>query len=467
MSARQRPKPSRRKSAAPRHGTSDNPTSIRVPADVPSDETAESVHSGAARKGHVRLIGMSLVLLALVGIGVYWGVPTYWVYRGEGALKAGRYAEADRNFELAESWPAQRDRAILGRVRVARFSGEPTRAIALLTTARSRGVASDQLEFERTLLEIQCGGNDAGIDEAPALLVRFPERGSEIMEAVINRDIRQGQNERALHHVNEWIEAASENPRAIAYKAELLATAGDMDAAEKLFQTAIRQDPALRRARHGLAKLMKYVGKYQEAVEQFDIEIANEPDNITLRLLRCDALLQMQRSDEAIEGLRDVLELDELNFPARHSLASQLAKRGEHAQVIEVLTPLMNRFADDASLNYLLASAYSEQGDAERADQHMQKHLDGRKRLDELAMITKSLSDGEPDRDALLMIARDYMKYQWDVAEPWIVRAIQNSPDTPDAFLVMADFQRKKGDLEQASQYVQAARQVGGQASRK
>ncbi|WDQ17976.1 tetratricopeptide repeat protein [Rhodopirellula sp. P2] len=403
---------------------------------------------------------MSLALLALIGVGLYWGLPAYWVYRGEDALKAGRFAEADQYFEQASPWPSQRKASILGRVKVARFSGNPSRALALLTTAQSRGASSAQLEFERALLNIQ-SGNNASTSDAPQLLVRFPERGSEIMEAVVNRDVQQGQNEQALQHVNDWIQAAPSNARAISYKAELLATSGDMDEAEALFRAAVRQDPQLRRARHGLAKLLKYVGKYQQAVDQFEIEMEREPDNVSLRLLRCDALLQMQQSDQAIEGLLEVLELDQLNFPARHTLASQLAKRGEHARVIEVLTPLRDEFADDASINYLLASAYSEQGDPKRSEQHMQQYLDGRKRLDELAMLTQSLSSESPDQATLLLIANDYLKYQWDVAEPWIVRAIQNFPASREPYSAMATFQRKKGDVETAAQYEQAAALLG------
>jgi tetratricopeptide (TPR) repeat protein len=400
---------------------------------------------------------MSLALLALIGIGLYWGLPAYWIYRGEDSLKAGRYTEADQFFEKAGPWPSQRKASILGQVKVARFSGNPARALALLSTARYQGVSSDQLEFERSLLDIQSGGNESNGNQASELLVRFPERGSEIMEAVVKRDVQRGQTELALQHVNDWLEAAPKNARALSYKAELLATSGDMDEAEALFRSAIEQDPHLRRARHGLAKLLKYVGQYKQAVDLFEIEISREPSNVSLRLLRCDALLQMQRSDQAIEGLLEVLELDELNFPARHSLASQLAKRGEHARVIEVLTPLLDEFADDASINYLLASAYSEQGDTQRADQHMQQYLDGRKRLDELVMLTQSLSHESPDQAKLLTIANDYLKYQWDVAEPWIVRAIQNAPASRAPYLAMAEFQRKKGDQEQAAQYKQAA----------
>lgn len=160
-----------------------------------------------------------------------------------------------------------------------------------------------------------------------------------------------------------------------------------MDEAEALFRDAVQRAPQLRHARYGLAKLLKFVGQYQQAVELFEAEIQREPKNINLRLLRRNALLQMQRSDQAIEGLLAVLKLDECNFPERHSLASQFTKRGENARVIKVLTSLLDEFADDASINYLLASAYSEKGDTKRADRQMQQYLNGRMQLDELAMI--------------------------------------------------------------------------------
>ena len=401
---------------------------------------------------------MFLSLVVLIGIGAYWGIPTYLLHRGENALQAGHYDDAERYFELSQSWPSQRSAAILGQIKVARFTGETSRALAMLATSRAQGVSESQSKLERSLLQIQCGHSESIVDEVPSLLVQFPERGSEILEAVVTRFATRGDPERALQHVNDWIEADPGNARALALKGEILATLGKTTEAESFFRQAIRLNPALQKARYSLARLLKLLGRYDEAIELFDAELQHTPQDVRLRLLRCDTLLQARRNQEAIEGLREVIKLDDLNFPARHSLASELAEQGEYAEVIETLQPLVNEFSNDTSINYLLATAYDDQGNRERAEQHMQRYLDGRKHLDELALQTQGDDIDSAGSRVLIEIAKGYLKYQWDQSEVWIVKAIQRSSGSPESFLLMAEFQRKKGDKEREAEYRRAAR---------
>ncbi len=426
------------------------------PTTMTSESSATSEKS-SKRERHWRLPLMLGALAILVVVGVAWGLPSYWMLQAERAIESGRFDDAAWYFERADQWQWRSAKASLGQARVARFTGEPARARALLSLADSRGATPQQTALERKLLTIQGGGGPAIVDELPRMLVEMPEHGGEILEAFSRGFESVGMPDQAKVYVDSWIDAAPGDARALLHKAELLATLGEMEEAELYFHRALERDPTIARARHGLARLSLELNKNEQALALYDEIIAADPGDLDSRLLRCSCLFDLRRTDEAIEGLRAVLEIDEFNFAARHSLASNFAEQGKHDQVIELIGPLMKDFPHDVSLNYLLATAHTELGNVALADEHMQRHLDGRAQLDELGRLKKRLRQHQTDGRAMLELATGYLKYQWDESETWLVKAINALPNSPQAYRAMAEFQSKKGDVRRAKEYAKAA----------
>jgi len=375
---------------------------------------------------------------------------------------AGQYQEAEQYFQRLAQWQPRSVVPIIGQAQVARYMRDPSRARALLSIAQSRGATWEETQLELKLLQIQGGGSVDMLDQLPSMLIESPEFGAEILEAFAIGFETLGTPERAVPYVDKWVEGAPRDMRALQHKAELLATLGQKKEAELIFMTVMRQDPKSIRACRGLSRLKLESGKSEEALAFFDVLIKADPNDIDSRLLRCGTLLGLRRDDEAITELREILLTDRFNFSARHALASKLAERGQHQDVIALIEPLMTDFPDDVSLNYLLASSYTEQGQTETADVHLQRHLEGRKQLDELERLERELKPDAADGEAYLRIANGYLNYKWDEAESWLVKSIIKMPDSPVPFLAMASFQRKKGDVERADEFIKAATAKSG-----
>jgi len=352
--------------------------------------------------------------------------------------------------------------AALGLSRAARCAGDPSRARALLSIAQSRGATSSQTNLERDLLKIQSGGSAAMIDQLTSMLVESPEYGGEILEAFAVGFETLGSPDVAIQYIDDWLSVAPTEARALQHKAELLATLGQVDEAEKTFDAALRFDASLVRARRGLARLKLEAGKNDEALTLFDAAIASNSADIDSRLLRCSTLLALRRDEEAMKSLRAILDLDKFNFAARHSLASKLAEHGKPREVVAMIQPLMAEFPDDVSLNYLLASAFTELGEATKAEGFLEKHLEGRKQLDQLGRLKQQLKTNQSDGEGILKLALGYLMYRWDESEPWLVRAIAELPDSPAPFRAMASFQRKKGNIRRANELSKAAAAKSG-----
>ena len=114
---------------------------------------------------------------------------------------------------------------------------------------------------------------------------------------------------------------------------------GDINNAVQLYQQAVQADPNLYNAWRNLGALLRQQGKIQEARQCTEQALKLDKSDGTLwgnygNVLRDQGLLE-----ESCKAFREGLQLSPGSSGLLQGLAISLAHRGEHRQVVELLTP--------------------------------------------------------------------------------------------------------------------------------
>jgi tetratricopeptide (TPR) repeat protein len=415
----------------------------------------------SSRLGRWRLPLMIFLLGNLLLLGCFWALPTHWSLKADAAMATGRLTEAGHYYRSIESLRPRSPVAALGQARIARLNGDPSLARALLVTAQARGASAGQLSVEKKLLKIQSGAAAAMVERFPSMLIQHPEYGADIFCAYARGFARLGLHEQSLGYASHWMEQMPSDPNAALLKAEALEALDNLQLAEQHYEKAISINPKLLPARRGLATLKLALDKPSEALPLFQSVVADGEGDIDCVLLLAKTEVAMGHNEEAIRLLCDLIDADPGSFAARHFLATRYVEVGRSSDAVDTLLPILPQFPDDVSIHYLLANAYSDLNQTERAGHHTERHLEGRKRLNELDAMARQLGGNEGQNgvsnDQVRAVIEGYLRYQWDLAEPWLVSALDEIPDQQWVYELMSEFCKKRSDLRRAREFRVAA----------
>ena len=167
---------------------------------------------------------------------------------------------------------------------------------------------------------------------------------------------------------------------------------GDISVAERLYREAVQADPSLHSAWRNLGALLRQLGQTKEARHCTERALQLDSSDGSLwgnygNVLRDQGLL-----DESCTAFREGLKRNPGSNGLLQGLAISLSRRGEHRQVVELLTPFADeqlRRADrsDNSLAELLlelGNAHHSLGEKEQALQRWREGIhgaEGEKRL--------------------------------------------------------------------------------------
>lgn len=139
---------------------------------------------------------------------------------------------------------------------------------------------------------------------------------------------------------------------------------GDYERALRSFDRMVRLNPAERVVvSYNRARILSYLGKYEEALAELDAGAAIEPDHPLIRAFRAFVLYYRGEVTSATRILQQVLEQHPEIDGIRPILAICLSAQGKHSEADEQLTKKVRRTAaGDHDVSYWLASAYLLQG---------------------------------------------------------------------------------------------------------
>ncbi|HKY27132.1 MAG TPA: protein kinase [Pyrinomonadaceae bacterium] len=139
---------------------------------------------------------------------------------------------------------------------------------------------------------------------------------------------------------------------------------GDYDRALRSFDRMVRLNPAERVVvSYNRARILSYLGKYEDALAELDAGAAIEPDHPLIRAFRALVLYYRGEVTAATRIMQQVLEQHPEIDGIRPILAICLSAQGKHTEADEQLTKKVRRTAaGDHDIAYWLASAYLLQG---------------------------------------------------------------------------------------------------------
>ncbi|HVS66380.1 MAG TPA: tetratricopeptide repeat protein [Thermoanaerobaculia bacterium] len=154
-------------------------------------------------------------------------------------------------------------------------------------------------------------------------------------------------------------------------EAQSLANAGDFEAAIGRYRGALEAEPTLHLARFELARVLAYLGRYEESAAEFGAVVAAAPGNGAARRGEATALLLLGRYGEARRKLEEALETLPRDGQIAHTLARLLATapvdRVRDGALALPLALAVYEVKKTYETGETVAMAYAELGEFERA----------------------------------------------------------------------------------------------------
>jgi tetratricopeptide (TPR) repeat protein len=147
----------------------------------------------------------------------------------------------------------------------------------------------------------------------------------------------------------------------------------DTQGAVREFQAAIAVGPKEPNVHFGLGYLLWMQGKDQEAAEQFQEELENDPQHLPAMLYLADARIQMNQMDAARPLLEKLVKLDPSNAKAHLDLGIVDVEQDRKEEALKELQTAIQLAPDDVSAHWRLGRLYRSMGKNEEAKVEMEK----------------------------------------------------------------------------------------------
>jgi tetratricopeptide (TPR) repeat protein len=371
------------------------------------------------------------------------------------ALAAGLYDAA--GLALARWLKAMPDasEAHLLKGRVAVALGRLPEAADELKRAHALGHAREEVALLQALIATKLGRH---AEAKPALtrafeLARAPDR--QVDEALARVYLETYDLVRGAEVLDCWARDFPDDPKPYLWRAEVHSRTGsDPGVLEVDYREALRRDPALARARLGLAEELRQMHRSAAAAVEYDAYLALEPNDAVAHLGAGRNLMELGDEAGATRHLNRAIELDGKSAEPLKELAEAAARRGDWAATLVVvdraiaLDPfdLAMRQRRGLALHGLgrVAEGRAEQAEADRL----------RKDLAHLHGARSRLIASPHDRAAQLEVARWMFDHAHDQeGARWAEKILSERPEDPEASRLLADYHQRRGETGLANFY--------------
>lgn len=217
------------------------------------------------------------------------------------------------------------------------------------TLARLRRVSSDNylaLLAEGRLHEAQRRFNEAGKAYERAIAVAPNE--PEPLLSLVKLEVSQGQTARAKARLESVLAARADHPFAHGLLGEVLALAGQREAAAQEYREAVRFNPRWMTPWLNWATLALSEHKPDQAVQIVEDGLKVNPESEELYMLLASAHAEQDRIDSAMAAYETVLRLNHRNVLAANNLAVLLVDRKGDPSSLEKAFSLSRDFEKEA-----------------------------------------------------------------------------------------------------------------------
>jgi tetratricopeptide (TPR) repeat protein len=405
-----------------------------------------------------------LVLVLMVAVFVIVTAPQVWAWY---ELRSARSALARYDTESAQGalshclrvWPNCVEAHLLASRAARQKEDFKTADDELRNAQRLNGGSNDEIALEWALLRASGG--------EPLEVEVFLQKQAEIdpsLAPLVWEALAQGYSRiyrilDALAILDHWLAVDANNLRAHELRGMAFQTGKAAQRGAEDLRLVVGQDPLRDEARRRLVVCLLDMGGYEEALTHLEYLQRKHPDDldVQVRVARCYNMLD--RGEEARKRLDDLLEAHP-EQPLALRTRAYFAILDDRPELAEGwLRRALKLWPEDYYTNHLLAQALQKQKRTEEA-QAQSKIAEGVKERAERLGDLRSRKMSERPLDPALhyemgtLLLRSGHK---EVAETWLLSALNLDPDYRPAHEALADYYESQGDLTRAKEHRQKA----------
>ncbi|MBV9264705.1 MAG: tetratricopeptide repeat protein [Acidobacteriaceae bacterium] len=225
-----------------------------------------------------------------------------------------------------------------------------------------------------------------------------------------------------------------QSPQDLLKEAVTLHQQGKLEEAIHDYDIFLDMYPDMAEVRSNLAAALVGVGRYDEAITEYQLALLKKQDP-KVRLNLAIAYYKAAQYKDAERELRDIRNADPANVQAVMLLASTELELGDNKAVIDLLSPMRRADPHDLGVAYLLGTALARDGQTAQAQ----------------IVVQDIMGAGDSAEGRLLLGTTKFGAHDFSGALADIKKAIELNPNLPDVYtyygmvlLVMGDVNGSK-----------------------
>ena len=215
--------------------------------------------------------------------------------------------------------------------------------------------------------------------------------------------------------------------------------AGDTSTAIRLYREFLASHPDAAEIRSNLGAALARDGKFSEAIDEYQAALKQLPNNQGVRMNLALAYYKLGRPSEAVQDLRLLHEREPLELKPALLLADCYLQMGQPATAAGLLTPLLQEYADDHAVIYLLGMALLKDGKTNEAQ----------------VMLDRILHD-ESAESAYLLGQSEFLRQDIVAAAGHLARAVELNPQLPGVHSLYGQALRGLSKMDAAAEQFHA-----------
>ncbi|MHC4427552.1 MAG: tetratricopeptide repeat protein, partial [Planctomycetota bacterium] len=236
------------------------------------------------------------------------------------------------------------------------------------------------------------------------------------------------------------------------------------ETAQACYRNAQQLEPQDPRWPYYLAHLHRAEGRFERSTDSFRRVLELRPDSVPALVHLAQAQLEQNRHDLAEPLFRRALQAEPGCPPALVGLGKIASARGDHAEAARRFEAAVQADPRATEVNYLLAIAYRNLGQRERASALMDRRGPGRARVDDPLMTQlKSLASGWPILQNRGVALYQMERYEEALAE--FRKAAEVAPEEPMVRINLGSTLTNLGDLDGAEREFREALRINPESA--
>jgi Flp pilus assembly protein TadD len=399
-----------------------------------------NVSRGASNRRRLRRL-----LLAAAAIGLL-----LWCFRGwlaEVPKWQARRALAGRDAAQALRWLERAEHLRPGdgeieflRARAYRKQGDLDKDRRHIEKAWELGYSVERLQREQILAQAQAGQLREAEPHLSRLLTDLQGDAAEICEAFVNGYVLNYRFADALRLLESWSSDFPRDPYPHFVRGRILVQLSQWAQAESAFRRSWELQPGNPELACALADALLELNRPEDALSWFEAALPGASTAFEARVGQAKCLRALGRPDEARNALRQLSTADRRRPAAAVALARLELEDGQAGQAIEILEAARSRSPTDPEVRHALAGALRAAGREDEAREHFEWFSEAQVELVRARQLSEEISKKPADIETRLEVAGILLKYgRGEDAVRWLHSVLNLDPGNTAAHRLLAD----------------------------